>query len=73
MDDPKRLPGIIRGTSPCEGCEERFAACWGKCPKDVRGERGYNAWTNEIRETKAKMKEYYELNRRRRQWRKKIF
>lgn len=39
MGDPTLLPGIIRGTSPCDGCTERFEACWGNCPKDARGER----------------------------------
>jgi hypothetical protein len=73
MGDPTLLQGIIRGTSPCDGCTERFEACWGRCPKDARGERGYKAWSAEIEETKAKKKAYYDLNRRRRQWRRKIF
>ena len=30
--------------NPCHGCTERFTACWGKCPKDARGEYGYDAW-----------------------------
>lgn len=73
MDDPTRIPGIIRGVTPCAGCTERFEACWGKCPKDERGEYGYKAWKDEIQQMKEKKKAYYNLTRRRRQWRRKIF
>ena len=29
---------------PCNGCTERFTACADHCPKDARGEYGFNAW-----------------------------
>lgn len=69
MDDEKRLPGIIRGASPCRGCTERLSACWGNCTKDARGEYGYKAWKADLEDMKAKKKAYYKLNRRRRPWR----
>lgn len=30
--------------NPCQGCTERFTACYDRCPKDARGEFGHNAW-----------------------------
>lgn len=38
---------------PCGDCSERFLACSGNCPKDARGEYGYNAWTAERKAEKA--------------------
>ena len=52
--------GVVRDMPPCYGCTERFEACWGKCPKDARGERGYEAWSAAIRQTKAARKQYIE-------------
>jgi hypothetical protein len=54
----------IRDKSPCDGCTERFIACSHKCPKDARGEFGYNAWIAKLREVKENRKAYY-ANRRR--------
>ena len=51
---------------PCYGCTERFPACSGNCPKDLRGEYGYKAWMADIRKEKAAEKEYY--LRRREDW-----
>ena len=72
MDDNKRIPGVIRGVSPCTDCAERSEACWDKCPKDARGEYGYNAWKADIKDIKDKRKAYDSLNRRK-QWQRKIF
>lgn len=73
MDDPKRIPGVIRGLSPCADCTERSSACWDNCHKDARGDYGYKAWKADVEAMKAKKKAYHDLNRRRRQWRRKIF
>ena len=54
----------IRDKSPCDGCTERFIACSDKCPKDARGEFGYKAWREQLRDVKEKRKQYYELRRR---------
>jgi Fe-S-cluster-containing dehydrogenase component len=54
----------IRDVSPCLGCTEKFLACSDKCPKDARGEFGYNAWREKLRDVKEKRKQYYELRRR---------
>lgn len=55
------IRSVIRDPSPCNGCTERFTACSGRCPKDARGEKGYNAWTGEIKRVKKEKQEY--LNR----------
>lgn len=60
----KRLPGVIRGVSPCTECSERFNACHDKCPKDERCEFGYLAWKAEMQKVKDKRKAYDDLNRR---------
>ena len=44
----KKLPNVIRDVSPCKGCEEKFAACHDRCPKDARGEYGFGAWRAEV-------------------------
>ena len=43
---------------PCKDCPERFYACSDKCPKDARGEFGYQAWKAELRKQKAVEREY---------------
>lgn len=43
---------------PCKDCAERFPACSDKCPKDTRGEYGYQAWKADYRKQKAAEKEY---------------
>lgn len=44
--------------NPCHGCTERFPACSARCPKEARGERGYDTWSEEERAMKARYKEY---------------
>ena len=53
-----------REPSPCDGCTERFIACSGRCPKDERGEYGYNAWIAKLELIKQNRKAYDDLNRR---------
>ena len=71
----ERMPGVIRGVSPCTNCTEKFTACHGKCPKDQRGEYGYDAWKAEVQKIKDKQKAYidnrnmaYEEEKRRNTW-----
>ena len=66
-----RLPPIIRDPCPCNGCTERFPACHGDCPKDKRGDFGYEAWKLKIREIEEKRKAYNSLNRRKK-WQRTI-
>ena len=49
---------VTREMSPCNGCTERFPACHGRCPKDERGEPGYQAWRKRLDEVNKKRKEY---------------
>jgi hypothetical protein len=58
MKDEQRLDGVSRDPSPCKGCEERFPACSGRCPKDLRGEYGYTAWKADIEQVKQAKKAY---------------
>ena len=44
--------------SPCKDCPERFIACSDKCPKDKRGEYGYQTWLEDVHKEQAVMKEY---------------
>ena len=62
MTDGKRLTGAIREKPPCGGCTERFQACWDRCPKDERGEFGYNAWKAEIKRVNKARIEYEKRN-----------
>lgn len=55
---------FYREDCPCEGCTEKFIGCHGRCPKDARGEYGYNAWRARIEEIKKNRKAYDDLNRR---------
>ena len=76
----ERLPGVMRGVSPCTECKERYPGCHDHCPKDSRGEYGYHAWKKDVQTIKDKKKtydefiqnEYDEWNRRQR-WRRKTF
>jgi hypothetical protein len=43
-------------SSPCHNCPERFTACSDHCPKDERGEYGYDAWKAEMAAIKKAMK-----------------
>jgi hypothetical protein len=63
MKDNQRFK-LVRNASPCKGCSERFTACSDNCPKDKRGEYGYNAWKAENEEVNKKRKAYNDLNRR---------
>jgi hypothetical protein len=56
--EAQRINISIRGSSPCRGCQERFEACSGRCPKDKRGEFGYNAWKAEVERVKEVRNEY---------------
>ena len=58
MDDRQRIPNTIRDPSPCKGCPERFTACSDKCPKEARGEYGYDSWKNEIVRVKNERRKY---------------
>lgn len=49
--------------SPCMGCTERFIACSGNCPKDARGEYGYNAWIADYHKIIEAQKEYAKRRR----------
>ena len=54
----QRISSIIRDTSPCAGCTEKFRACHDRCPKDERGEPGYNAWKAKINQVKKTKQQY---------------
>lgn len=43
---------------PCRGCEERFPACSARCPKEARGEYGYDSWLADYRKEQAAEAEY---------------
>ena len=71
----ERLPGVLRGVSPCTNCTEKFTACHDRCPIDERGEFGYKAWKAEVQKVKDKQKAYmddrnmvYEVEKRRNAW-----
>ena len=72
MKEKQRLCTAIRETSPCKDCTEKFTACHDRCPKDERGEFGYQAWKTMNEEMKQKKKEYYNLNRSK-SWRRTNF
>lgn len=58
MQESSKLSGVMRGVAPCKNCAERHEACWDKCPKDLRGEYGYNAWMAEANRVKAEKQRY---------------
>lgn len=72
VKDEQRLPSKIRETVPCKDCAERFSACSCKCPKDARGEYGYNAWKAEVDRVKQNRNAYlvsrFEDSKRREKW-----
>lgn len=49
----ERLPGVVRGVSPCTECGERHTACHDRCEK-------YKAWKAEVQRIKEKKKAYEE-------------
>lgn len=66
VQDNQRIRTAIRDPSPCLGCTERFEACSGKCPKEARGEYGYDSWKAEIDRVKKEKHKY--LNRVNNRW-----
>ena len=62
---PRKPAQSYRKSAPCKGCTEKFEACHGKCPKDQRGEYGYDAWKAEIAGVKKNRSEFNDMN-----WRK---
>lgn len=58
ITDEMRLKHETREVTPCKGCTERFLACWDHCPKDKRGEYGYNAWKKNLEQMKEKHRQY---------------
>lgn len=68
-----RLPGVMRGVSPCVDCKERHTACHDHCPK-------YKEWKAEVQKIKEAKRAYEdernkaieEWNRRSR-WGRKTF
>jgi Fe-S-cluster-containing dehydrogenase component len=58
MKNCQRLPNATRDISPCAGCTEKFTACHDRCPKDARGEYGYDAWRAEIKRVKQEKQKY---------------
>lgn len=64
MNERQKPPASFRDKPPCKDCTEKFPACHDNCPKDKRGEYGYQAWKAVIEETENKRKAYNDLNRR---------
>lgn len=58
VQDNQRLHHSSRDPSPCRGCTERFYACSGKCPKEARGEYGYDSWKNELKRIEGERRKY---------------
>jgi hypothetical protein len=58
VQDNQRLPDTYRTKSPCKDCPERFLACSDKCPRDARGEYGYDAWRADCKRIKAEKQKY---------------
>lgn len=81
MVDASRIHGVMRGTSPCADCTERFSACHDNCPKDKRADPkdpGYKMWKAQTDEVKKKKQSHkkahfddYKAERRRDAWRRK--
>ena len=53
-----KISNAVRDLAPCKDCTERFTACSGCCPKDKRGEFGYDAWRDEIKRVKREKQKY---------------
>lgn len=60
----KRITIAIRDVAPCRDCTEKFLGCHDKCPKDERGEFGYDAWRGEIKKVKTAREEYIKTHPR---------
>ena len=66
--EPKRPPQTMRNISPCKDCTEKFEACHGRCPKDKRGEYGYNEWLADRDKVKAAREEFIKKISIRKRW-----
>lgn len=55
---PTIIDPPISKKAPCYGCEERFPACHDKCPKDLNGGYGYQAWKDELEAAKIEKRIY---------------
>ena len=58
MNEKQRLTGPVRDKPPCGACTEKFDGCHGKCPKDERGEYGYQAFLDRLKQVKAARRAY---------------
>ena len=58
MNYGRKMSHVTRDPSPCKDCTEKFTACSDRCPKDARGEYGYDAWKAEIARIKKAKREY---------------
>ena len=59
--DRQRMRNATRDPSPCRDCTERFTACSDKCPKEARGEYGYDSWVAEIKRIKNNRRIYIRM------------
>lgn len=59
--DRQRMRNATRDPSPCRDCTERFTACSDKCPKEARGEYGYDSWVAEIKRIKNNRRKYIRM------------
>ena len=55
MSQKQPMIGPVRDKPPCGSCTEKFDGCHGKgkCPKDERGEYGYQAFLDRVKKVKA--------------------
>jgi hypothetical protein len=53
-----KLTHVIRDSAPCKDCSEKFTACHDHCPKDKRGEYGYKAFQERIKQVNDARKDY---------------
>jgi hypothetical protein len=56
----REIDSPMRKKPPCYGCEEKFTACHGNCPKDARGEFGYGTWKKVLEHVNAERRKYNE-------------
>lgn len=58
MNQKQPMTGPVRDKPPCGSCTEKFEGCHGRCPKDERGEYGYQAFLDRLKQVKAARREY---------------
>lgn len=58
MNEKQRLTGPVRDKPHCGECTEKFDGCHGKCPKDERGEYGYHAFLDRLKQVKSARRNY---------------